>query len=53
MFSVLVQTDQLHLQASLQTLFVPFTYKKGLIKTLIDQILRLNGFHTEWFSLRP
>ena len=31
--------------------FVPFTYKKGLIKTLIDRTFRLNntwhGFHLD------
>ena len=51
MFSILVQADQLHLQDFLHTLFVPFTCKKGLIKTLINQIFRLintwNGFHLD------
>ena len=36
--------------------FVPFTYKKGLIKTLIDRTFRLNntwdGFHLDLEKLK-
>ena len=38
------------------TSFVPFTYKKGLIKTLIDRTFRLNnkwdGFHLDLEKLK-